>query len=176
LVLGDGFVSPNREDDFFKRFSAQLFGEIRSNGLDIESPQGFQNIVDEIHRHTLSAIPSDFGRLVYLANLRDENSAQYRHPGLEKLHPQDECQQALLHSHRLLFYEWLRLTLAEQREDLLSYLHYLGEDPPTVLKTWRKLEPFRLYPPAETGRGDLELFLSDLRILLELLLGAETVH
>jgi hypothetical protein len=143
--------------------------------LDVEKTSSIQDLVDEIHRHTLSAIPSDFGKLVYLASLRDENSARYRHYGLEKLYPHDECQQALRHSHRLLFYEWLRLTLAEQREDLLSYLHNLGEDPPTVLKTWQKLEPFRLYPPAETGRGDVELFLSDLRILLELLLGAAAV-
>ena len=141
--------------------------------MDTEKEKNVQHLVDDLQRHTLSAIPSEFGKLAYLAGLRDENSAQYRHCGFEKLYPQDECQQALLHTHRLLFYEWLRLTLAEQREDLLSYLQYLGEDPPTVLKTWKKLEPFRLYTPAETGRGDEELFLSDLRILLDLLLGAQ---
>jgi hypothetical protein len=141
--------------------------------LDAQKVQNVQQVVDSLHQHTLAAIPSHFGKIVYLASLRDENSAQYRHFGLEKLYQREECHQALLHSHRLLFYEWLRLTLAEQREDLLLYMRDLGEDPPTILKTWRKLEPFRLYAPAETGRGDLELFLSDLRILLDLLLGVE---
>ena len=140
--------------------------------LEPDKAQNVQHLMDNLHQHTLDAVPSLFGKLVYLASLRDENSAQYRHYGLERLYSRDECQQALLQSHRLIFYEWLRLTLAEQREDLLSYLHDLGEEPPTVLTTWMKLEPFRLYLPAETGRGDVELFLSDLRILLELLLGA----
>jgi hypothetical protein len=139
--------------------------------LNPQRNETVQQIVDNLYQHTLSAVPSHFGKLVYLASLRDENSAQYRHYGLEKLHHREECHLALLQSHRLLFYEWMRLTLAEQREDLLLYVHDLGEDPPTVLKTWRKLEPFRQYMPAETGHGDRELFLSDLRILVDLLLG-----
>jgi hypothetical protein len=141
--------------------------------LDAEKTQTVQHLVDDLHEHTLAAIPSYFGKLAYLAGLRDENSGKYRQYGLEKLYPQEACHQALLHSHRLIFYEWLRLTLAEQREDLLLYLDQLGEDPPTVLRAWRKLEPFRLYPPAETGRGDVELFLSDLRMLLDILRGAK---
>ena len=144
--------------------------------MDTQKVQTVQQVVDSLHQHTLAAIPSHFGKVVYLASLRDENSAQYRHYGLEKLYHRDECHQALLHSHRLLFYEWLRLTLAEQRQDLLLYMHDLDEDSPTILKTWKKLEPFRLYAPAETGRGDIELFLSDLRILLDLLLGAEAAR
>jgi hypothetical protein len=144
--------------------------------LDTQKNQIVQQVVDSLQQHTLASIPSHFGKMVYLASLRDENSAQYRHYGLEKLYQRDECHQALLHSHRILFYEWLRLTLAEQREDLLLYVHDLSDDPPAVLKTWRRLEPFRLYGPAETGRGDMELFLSDLRILLDLLLEVEAVR
>lgn len=144
--------------------------------MDAQKSQIVQQVVDSLQQHTFASIPSHFGKMVYLAGLRDENSAQYRHFGLEKLYHRDECHQALLHSHRLLFYEWLRLTLAEQREDLLLYVHDLSEDPPTVLRTWKKLEPFRLYAPAETGRGDMELFLSDLRILLDLLVGVEAVR
>jgi len=142
--------------------------------LRTKNPEIIQQVMNELQEHTLSAIPSHFGRFVYLASLRDENSAEYRHFGMEKLYPRDQCDLALLQTHRNVFYDWLRLTLAEQREDLLLYLRDIGEDPATVLQTWRKLESFRVYPPAETAHGDLELYLSDLRILLELLLDEET--
>jgi hypothetical protein len=144
--------------------------------LDAEKSKIIQRVMDDLHEHTLSAIPSHFGKLAYLASLRDDNSALYRHYGLEKLYQRDECHQALLHTHRLLFYDWLGLTMAEQRGDLLAYLHQLDEDPPTVLRTWKKLEQFGMYPPAETGLGDRRLFVTDLRILLDVLLGEEVTQ
>jgi hypothetical protein len=68
----------------------------------------------------------------------------------------------------------LGLTLGEQKDDLLESWQQLPADLPTVLATWDKLEPYRLYLPADTSPGDRELFLTDLRTILDLLLVDQT--
>lgn len=132
-------------------------------------------MIEDNWQNMISEVPTIWGRLVYLASLRDENSGAYRHYALEKRFPPDECHQFLQQRHRTVFYEWLGLTLREQREDLLESWQELAANLPTVLTTWDKLEPYRLYLPAETSHGDRELFLTDLRTLLDLLQAEQSI-
>lgn len=127
-------------------------------------------VAARVREDILAGLPGAFARLVYLSSLRDENSGTYRHYALEARHTPEQCHAALLACHREIFYAWLRTSLEEQRDELRSYLGTLDEDRTTVLTTWKKLEPFRLYVPAEATRGERELFLSDLRILGDLFL------
>lgn len=127
-------------------------------------------VVAHLQRSILTEVPSVFGKLVYLATLRDDNSGTYRHFALEARHPLEKCHAALFYCHREVFYAWLRTALEGQREDLLLYLSTLAEDRVTVLTTWSRIEPFRLYPPADIASSERDLFLSDLRILVALLL------
>ena len=41
-----------------------------------------RNAASDLWRNTLSQIPSVFGRLVYLASLRNANNGRYEHHGL----------------------------------------------------------------------------------------------
>ncbi len=122
---------------------------------------------------TVVDIPSLFGKLVYVAALRDENKGTYRHYGLEKEWPADDVHETLRQAHRVLFYEWISMALQLQVQDMLEYLAGLEGTSRTVLATWRKVEPFLAYVPADSGRGDRELFVTDLRILVDLLLKVE---
>ena len=127
-------------------------------------------MIDDFWQNTIAETPTVWGKLVYLASLRDENSGAYRHYALEKRLPPEDCHEILQQNHRAIFYDWLGLTLEEQKDDLLESWRDLAVDLPTVLATWDKLEPYRLYLPSETSRGDRELFLTDLRTILDLLL------
>src|SRR5712691_10477786 len=79
----------------------------------------------DLWKHTLSQIPTVYGRLAYLASLRDPNSGAYRHHGLSAAFGREESGKALKQSHEGIFSEWLNLALAEKSGDLGNYLRDL---------------------------------------------------
>ena len=139
--------------------------------FDLLDDRNQARLARDMDREVLANATSEFGRLVYLASLRDDNTGTYRHYALEKLYPAEHCDEALLRSHRQVFYDWLGFNLAQQRDDLSDYLREVASERDVVLSAWKALEPFRQYLPAGVAAGDQELFLSDLRALVDLLLG-----
>ena len=127
-------------------------------------------VIEDVWRKTITAVPSDFGKLAYLASLRDVNSGLYHHYGLENVYSPEQCDAALRRSHLEVFYRWLEKPLEEQKDDLEFYLRGVEGDLPTVLRNWQVLQPYLGYLPMEGQAAAREWFLSDLRIILDLLL------
>jgi hypothetical protein len=123
----------------------------------------------DLWRHTLSQIPSLFGRLVYLSSLRDANSGKYEHHGLGMIFGEEESDRALKQSHRKTFSQWLCFTLEEQKADLDLYLSALAGNKRGILEAWLQLTPYRNLVPAAVRRAEKQLYLTDLEALLELL-------
>ena len=136
---------------------------IRARGMLERDP------VSDLWRNTLSQIPSVFGRLVYLAAVRDPNSGRYEHHGLALVFGDDEADRALRRSHIQTFSEWLCLNLEQQKADLALYLSALMDERRRVIETWLRIEPFRMMIPSSATRAETELYQSDFRILLALL-------
>lgn len=88
----------------------------------------------DLWKHTLSRIPSSYGRLSYLASLRDPNSGIYRHHGLTAVFGRDDSARALRESHERAFMEWLALDLEVKTADLRDYVVGLEDPPEVVLK------------------------------------------
>lgn len=128
-----------------------------------------RDAISDLWRNTLSQIPAVFGRLVYLAALRDQNSGRYEHHGLALVFGENEADRALRRSHIQTFSEWLCFNLEQQRADLGLYLSALPEDRQRIIDTWLRLEPFRTLVPSSATRAETELYYSDFRILLALL-------
>jgi len=128
-----------------------------------------RDAVSDLWRNTLCQIPAVFGRLVYLAALRDPNSGRYEHHGLAVVFGDSEADRALRRTHMQTFSEWLCFNLEQQKADLDRYLSAVLDDRKRIIDTWLRLEAFRTLVPSSATKAELELYLSDFRVLLTLL-------
>jgi hypothetical protein len=123
----------------------------------------------DLWRHTLSQIPTTFGRLVFLSTLRDPNTGSYAHHGFAQRVGEQAADVALRQSHSQCFSEWLAFSLEEQKADLDLYLSGIDSDKKTILDTWIRTKPYRNLIPAAALEMERRLYNSDLETLLELL-------
>jgi hypothetical protein len=133
------------------------------------NPNSERGAAGDLWRHTLSQIPSTFGRLVYLASLRDQNTGRYEHHGLSQIFGSADADEALRESHSRTFAEWLCYDLEQQKADLDLYLSSFQPDKRTILSTWIRLAPYRNLVPASVRDPEKRLYLADLEALLEVL-------
>ncbi len=115
----------------------------------------------ELWRKTLQRIPTHFGRLVFLASLRDTLTGRYAHPPLSQIVGREITDRTLCHSHHEIFAQWLSFSLSRQKADLDEYL--LSSHPLFDLAIYRDLMP------GSAHQVERQLYLTDLETLLELL-------
>jgi hypothetical protein len=128
-----------------------------------------RRIIQDFTTTTLAAIPSLFGRLMYLASLRDLSSGRYEHAGLFALHPEEAVQQALVKCHEEVFERILETSLAAQEEDLRACLEAMPDSLRLTVSHWQRMEAYRVLLPEQSPDYLKELFCSNLRALLEVL-------
>lgn len=81
----------------------------------------------------------------------------------------DEADTVLRDSHEQSFEDWLSYSLPEQKSDLDLYLSGLDVSKREAVEAWLALKPFRNLLPARVRGPELQLYLADLAVLLELL-------
>ena len=128
-----------------------------------------QQVIRDFTATTLAAIPNLFGRLIYVATLRDLSSGKYEHAGLAAVYPQGAVQEALKFCHQEIFLKVLETPLAIQEQDLRDCFDGMSETLPATVSHWRQMEAYRILPPENAADYLRELFFSNLRVLLELL-------
>jgi hypothetical protein len=121
----------------------------------------------DLFRHTLSRIPSQFGRLLYLGSLRDPHSGSYRHYGLSAAYGREQSEQALRLSHNRTFREFLRMPVKEKHADLLEYLESLEDPKGRVVRFWLESRGYLANVPDAASRADRALYASDVEHVLE---------
>ena len=128
-----------------------------------------ERAMNDLWNRTLSQVHSSFGKIVYLASLRNENTGRYEHFGLAQIYSDAAADAVLRRSHDVVFREWLGYSLEEQKRDLENYLETMADDRGTVLNTWLTLSPYQRLLPASASEAERELYITDLELILELL-------
>ena len=126
----------------------------------IAKPEATRGPAADSWRKTLSRIPTQFGRLVFISSLRDPLTGRYSHPPLSQIVGGEIADRTLCHSHHEIFSEWLGFTLAQQKADLDEYLG--------ASNTPLNLAHYRDIAPATAHQVERQLYLTDLETLLEL--------
>lgn len=129
----------------------------------------------DLFKHTLSKIPSVFGKVAYLSSLRDPNSGNYRHHGLAASFGREESAKALKDSHETYFNEWLSMPISAKHQDLKEYLRGVDESPALVLHHWKKTALLTLFTPASVRPAARALFLQEMDTLVRLLSSGDGV-
>ena len=129
---------------------------------------GVREPAGDLWRHTLARIPTLFGRLVYLASLRNQSNGEYQHQGLAQMVGEEQAGETLRRSHARVFQDWLCLNLEQQKADLQEYLAELP-NPAGVLAGWTGSQSYRGLAPALAQDVERQLFAGDLGTLLTLL-------
>ena len=134
-------------------------------------PKGMleRNALADLWKHTLSQIPSIYGRLVYLASLRDANSGIYRHHGLSAAFGREESLGAMRKSHEDTFREWLSLPLPPKSADLATYFQNVDENPRQVVIYLARARPYLSQIPDSASPAQRRQFKMEMEILLELI-------
>ncbi len=125
-----------------------------------------QAAYEDLLQRSLSKLPGDLARLVYLASTRDYNTGTYHHDGLAARFRPDAATQALEIAHRQVFYRLSAYSLEELVKELELYLNSSHESPAEILRTWQKLEPYRVAIPVEVNPAVARLFLSNVKLAL----------
>ena len=115
----------------------------------------------DVWRRALAQVSTHFGRLVYLASLRDPETGRYIHEMLLNYMTEEEVDRTIRHSHHQVFQQWLILNLSDQKADLDRYL--------AESHAPRYALPYRNLTPANALEVERQLYLTDLETLLELL-------
>lgn len=122
----------------------------------------------DVWRRTLARLPTLFGRVFYLASLRDQSSGAYEHPALAQMLGEEEAGETLRRSHARVFQDWLCLNLEQQKADLQEYLAEVP-NPAATLADWIESGAYRNWAPADAQDVERRLFVGDLETLLALL-------
>lgn len=128
-----------------------------------------QQAYDDLAYRSLSRIPCELGRLIYLASTREYNTGHYYHEGLADRFGPEAAQKALEIAHRQAFYKVSAFSLEDLVEELERYLASTKEDPQECLRAWQKLEPYRIALPVDVNATVTRLFTSNLRLALAIL-------
>jgi hypothetical protein len=125
-----------------------------------------QDAYEDLLQRSLSKLSCDLARLVYLASTRDYNTGTYHHDGLAARFRPEAAGKALETAHRQIFQRLAACSLEELVRELEMYLNSSQESSTDVLRTWQRLEPYRVAIPVEVNRAVERLFLSNLKLAL----------
>jgi len=122
----------------------------------------------------LEYLPAAFSQLAFLSSVRDSYTGRYLHEGWCSIASREEVHRVLQQTHQGVFDRVLGLPLVEVRRELSEYFRSASEAGPeeAAAQVWLELESHRDMIPQGCSPLDRDLFLSQVRTALEMLVSA----
>jgi hypothetical protein len=116
----------------------------------------------------LTQIETFYGRLVYLAGLRDPNTGRYEHYGSTS--SRKTTNQTLKRTHEAIFRKWVNLPLEQKKADIELYMSTIeGVNCSELIDAWLRLTPYKNLVPASIQGPERQKHISDFEAILGLL-------
>lgn len=108
-----------------------------------------KNVLSQVRDSLFWSSPTYVSRLVALSTFRDNNTGIYRHPGLAAKYSPDAIDRMLSQFHREACEELFRLQFSELVEEIRLYADQAVPGRYELLRTWKRIRPYRLIQPTE---------------------------
>jgi hypothetical protein len=128
-----------------------------------------QTAMEDLRIRTLEPIGFDFGRLLYLASLRDYSTGEYHHHGLADSFSELAADEALVACHMELFFRLATCPLRLFVPQVERFMRAACQDLQKTVDFWETLEVYRLTIPCSCDRLTAALFMSNIKIAMALL-------
>lgn len=137
----------------------------------VSSKPSFQipEILRNLWARELSQIPTYYGRMVFLAGLRNPDTGQYEYYGCPDHTSTASVSQGLKRIHEEIFREWVSHTLERKKADIELYLDGLEIDPAELVDAWLRLTPYKNLVPGSVQGPERHKHISDIEAILGLL-------
>ncbi len=158
-------ASPAKRTYFFETANPPSPTAPRNIGGD-DDPMSREFVI-HLWNAAVEELPTLFGRLVFLAGLRDNETGMYRHYGFE-LAVGRHASDAMRATHEATFLKWLGLTIERQKEDFTAFLASAPGHRRHALSTWSDIARHFALIPASAREHERELYFADVEVVLEL--------
>jgi hypothetical protein len=119
----------------------------------------------------LSRIETSYGRLVYLAALRNPDTGRYEHYGFTAGSPSSLiASRNLKRIHETIFKDWVSYSLERKKADIELYISSIDHvDRAGLIDAWLRLTPYLNLVPAAVQGPERQRHISDFETILGLL-------
>lgn len=137
----------------------------------VSSRPSFQipEILKDLWARELSLIPTYYGRMVFLAGLRNPDTGQYEYYGCPDHTSTISVSHGLKRIHEEIFREWVSQPLERKKADIEFYLEGLEIDPADLVDAWLRLTPYKNLVPGSIQGPERQKHISDIEAILGLL-------
>jgi hypothetical protein len=125
---------------------------------------------DSLWLGNLAQIKTSYGRLVYLAGLRNPDTGKYEHYGAFISTAPDAISQSIKRAHEQIFREWVSYSLEKKKADIDLYISGIDQvDKADLVDAWLRLTPYKNLVPGSIQGPERQRHVSDFEAILGLL-------